>query len=515
MSVGLSGIIGAKVSTSDKMPRQHVSDSLTTSSQVYIDRKMREEPFRSGLVGVLAVTLKGDTLAEYGSLHKMIPASNMKLVSTGLALDGLGTNYRFITRLGYTGYISDGILHGDLYIIGGGDPTIASGDRMAPSADSLFSMWKAALTKAGIRRIDGLVVGDGRFFDGPIENENWSYNDIGTDYGTGGNGLCFSRNIQVINALPVSVGRNVNASVLSPATPWLRFRVNAVTAPSGVGDNLYLFCSDMAPVAELRGSLGLDKGQRNLKCANKFGAMTCAWNFYCFLKKNGISSLGAADVDSYGNVREEEKLVRDVAYVASRPAVGMDAITMIGEFKSPSLLEISKVTNERSDNFYAESLLRILSKERTGSASYDSCGVMVCRELKSLGVDCGTGARIVDGSGLARHNYVSPDFLCRFLKSMSLTGVASQYVSTLSIAGGSRMRGYPDAVRRRVRMKSGSMNGVLCYSGYIFPEAFSLSDKTLPDDTIVFSIMTNNIVDSQPEVRHFIDNLLCLLCKES
>ena len=86
----------------------------------YIDLKMKEEPFKSGLTGVLAVTLDGDTLISRNCLGKMIPASNTKLISTGLAIHGLGAGYRFTTRIGYTGHISDGTLHGDLYIIGGG-----------------------------------------------------------------------------------------------------------------------------------------------------------------------------------------------------------------------------------------------------------------------------------------------------------------------------------------------------------------------------------------------------------
>ena len=116
----------------------------------YIDLKMKEEPFKSGLTGVLAVTLDGDTLISRNRLGKMIPASHTKLISTGLAIHGLGAGYRCTTRIGYTGHISDGTLHGDLYIIGGGDTTLASGDKMAPERDSLFSMWKTALTRKGI-----------------------------------------------------------------------------------------------------------------------------------------------------------------------------------------------------------------------------------------------------------------------------------------------------------------------------------------------------------------------------
>ena len=84
-----------------------------TAAQKYIDIKMKEEPFKTGLVGVLAVTAKGDTIAEFNSPRKLIPASNTKLISTGLAIRGLGPSFRFSTRLGYSGYISNGTLRLD------------------------------------------------------------------------------------------------------------------------------------------------------------------------------------------------------------------------------------------------------------------------------------------------------------------------------------------------------------------------------------------------------------------
>ena len=74
------------------------------------------------------------------------------------------------------------------------------------------------------------------------------------------------------------------------------------------------------------------------------------------------------------------------------------------------------------------------------------------------------------------------------------------------------MKNCPDSLRRRVRMKSGSMNGVLCYSGYILPAGGVSSRGSFSEDTIVFSIMTNNIVDDSAAVRNFIDALLVKLC---
>lgn len=478
------------------------------AAQAFVEQKMTEEPFRSGLCGILAVTAGGDTLADYNSLHKLLPASNTKLITTGLAIRRLGPDYRFRTKIGYSGQIRDSILHGDLYIVGGGDPTIASGDRMALSSDSLFSVWKSMISKAGISRIEGHVIGDGRYFDGPIENDSWSYNDLGAGYGAGGNGLCFYRNIQEINAAPgMAPDDAAEVSVSYPETPWIDFRNISVTAPAGSGDNLYLFNTDLAPVAEMRGSLAIDKGQRKEECSNKFGALTCAWYFTKYLTDKGMAvTEGAADIDSYGNVREASTSGQDatgkVRLKACGPAIHADSLTIIGTFLSPSVKEIAAVTNLRSDNFYAEALIRMLSKECTGFASYDSCRAVIPGEIKSLGVDCGQGLVMVDGSGLARHNYISPDFFCRFLKAMSTN---ADYVRTIAHPGESRVRNLSRDDRLRIRMKSGSMNGVLCFSGYIS------SASGRPENDIIFSIMTNNCPDGQKEVKIFIDRLLSLL----
>lgn len=490
----------------------------------YIDLKMKEEPFKSGLTGVLAVTLDGDTLISRNSLGKMIPASNTKLISTGLAIHGLGAGYRFTTRIGYTGHISDGTLHGDLYIIGGGDPTLASGDKMAPERDSLFSMWKMALTRKGIRRINGRIIGDGRFFDGPIENDNWSYNDLGTDYGAGCNGLCFNRNIQTYRALPTSIGSPASVSVTYPQMPWMEFRNRSVTSAAGSGDNLYLFTTDLSTTAEMRGSLAIDKGERKESCSNKYGALTCAWQFAEYLKVNDIHAERVADIDNAGRIRTAPSWRKpsQKGLVVEGLAPAQEKITVIGKFLSPTIKEIAAVTNDRSDNFYAETLIRILAKERTGSASYDSCRVVIKRELDSLGVDSGYGIQMVDGSGLARHNYIAPDFFCRFLRAMSMSPAGKSYFNTLAGPGTGTMRysmkNQAGDLRQRIKMKSGSMNGVVCFSGYILPTAKNRAEPSegsfLPKNTIVFSIMTNNMPENESAVRRFIDRLLVILAEQ-
>ena len=231
-----------------------------------------------------------------------------------------------------------------------------------------------------------------------------------------------------------------------------------------------------------------------------------------------------ADIDNAGRIRTAPSWRKpsQKGLVVEGLAPAQEKITVIGKFLSPTIKEIAAVTNDRSDNFYAEALIRILSKERTGSASYDSCRVVIKRELDSLGVDSGYGIQMVDGSGLARHNYIAPDFFCRFLRAMSMSPAGKAYFNTLAGPGTGTMRysmrNQAGDLRQRIKMKSGSMNGVVCFSGYILPTAKNRAEPAegsfLPKNTIVFSIMTNNMPENESAVRRFIDRLLVILAEQ-
>ena len=103
--------------------------------------------FSHAAVGIQAVRGNGETLISAGKDKMLVPASNMKLISTGAALFSLGPDYRFSTTLAHDGHISDGVLHGNLYIVGGGDPLLGSKDS---SAVALSSVFEAAVASADI-----------------------------------------------------------------------------------------------------------------------------------------------------------------------------------------------------------------------------------------------------------------------------------------------------------------------------------------------------------------------------
>jgi len=491
-----------------QVPATHSRPEGKTKTQRYVEQVSQNDILNGSVFAVLALTQDGDTLASWNPGQRMAPASTLKLISTGAALHQLGAEFRYETRIGYRGTVKDGVLDGDLYIIGGGDPTIASKDSMATPRFFLFSQWKDMLNKAGIKQVNGFLIGDGRYFDGPIEKDKWSYQDIGTAYGTGGDGLCFYENALDIQVTAgTTVGAPVRARPSFPILPWMNYMYRGVTSKAGTGDELYLYTSDVYPFAEMRGSFAIDRRQKTEEFSNKFGAYTCAYYFCNYLKTNGVNvTSGPADVRN-GRIRTDLTNLTPGPYAAR-----VDDLTVLGSTISPTLLEIVRATHLKSDNFYAETLLRTLGRRLHHSASYDSSYVALNDVFRSLKVDA-SQVQIQDGSGLARHNYLSPDFFVQFLSAMMDSPVFGEYVGSLGQPGGryyeSRLSGEPGSIRSRVHYKSGSMNGVRCFCGYIEPSA---GDR---GDTIIFSLMTNNALASTGSVDAILDRIVALLASEN
>ena len=495
------------VSVSAQVPAARKA-AVKSKAQKYIELASKNDVLGGASFGVLAMTEGGDTVAAWNSGGRLVPASTMKLITSGAAMHQLGPDFKFTTRIGYSGTLKEGVLDGDLYIVGGGDPTVASKDSIALTKERLFAQWKGFLDKAGIKKINGRVIGDGRYFDGPIDRDTWSYQDIGTAYGTGGDGLCFYENAidMKVSAGP-SVGSAVSYIVSYPSLPWMKYGFFGKTGKTGTGDQLYMFTSEFQPYAEVRGSFAIDRKPKTEEFSNKFGAYTCA-HFFCeYLRSTGVEvSLGCADVRN-GRVRS------DLSSLANGPyAAKVDDLKMIGMSYSPSLKRIVRETLLESDNFYAETMFRILGRRLRHSASPDSCKAAMTDVLKKIGADP-SGQQIDDGSGLSRYNYVSPAYFVKFLSSMMDSPAFGDYIETLGQPGGrhyeSRLRGESESVKSRVHLKSGSMGGVRCFSGYIEPSVGSKAE------TIVFSVMTNNTLVPASKVDPVIDRIITLLASEN
>ena len=147
--------------------------AIAQSLQSSIQDIVNDPALSEAVVGICVRSGDGRTLAEIDADNMILPASNMKLISTGAALHTLGPEHQFETKIGHDGQILEGILKGNLYIIGGGDPTTCSKDSIATPQAELFCRWEHIIREAGIQRIEGYVIGDGRYFDGMPEHPSW------------------------------------------------------------------------------------------------------------------------------------------------------------------------------------------------------------------------------------------------------------------------------------------------------------------------------------------------------
>ena len=463
--------------------------------QQKVDQAVTKEPLKGAVVGVMVQDAAGHVLASREAGRRLVPASNLKLVTTGTALHALGPDFRFETGIGYTGTVEDGTLHGDVYIIGGGDPTLGVTDTVAVKPDALFWRWKSMLKDAGISRIDGRIIGDGRAYEGHLENTTWGYDDTGTYYGAGCNALSYYENAVDYLVSAGTADEPVNVTQRFPDTPWMHFSNRTSTGPKGTGNSLYLYTTDLAPYAEMRGTYSIDHKPKVEHFANKYGALTCAYYFWQNLRDTGWDiSGGYADIDRGGYVRGADFVP---AYKAGTPQV-------LGQSASPTLAKIVRQTNVLSDNFYAEAIFRQMGEKASGIAEYDSCRVAVYDVLENLMESDLAGIRLEDGSGLSRLNTASPAFLVSFLRSMTRTRGFDAFLASLPQPGEGTLNTLlpklAPAQKARIRVKSGSMDGVLCYSGYI------LDEQGKP--TRIFSLMVNGATEKTAVLRETLGSLI-------
>ena len=503
-------------------------------------------------VGICIRTLSGKVLREENAGLNFIPASNLKIVTAGAALKRLGADFRFETAVAYSGSVgTDGVLHGDLYIIGGGDPTLGSQAALAMPKDSLFSRWERAVRGAGIRSIAGSIIADSRRMPAEV-NGSWMYEDLGTYYGATCSALMFNENCLEITVAPgTGAGDEViicseNAGKIRsadsgrkqmlPNRPWMKIMNNCTTGPEGSGDKSYLLVSEFAAVGHLVGSYAVDRRAKTISYNDPFADFSCAYEFASFLSSNGIPCTAVTSTSAchptaifhntessahekcpgtYDNHDRKQSLGFETfdtsgSLTYSGHFTPQDSLTTITTTLSPRLSEIIRETLRVSNNLYAETLLRALGP----GGSTDDALKSEMSIIENMGVST-SRVRIEDGSGLSRKNSVSPGFLVSFLTAMSRQSCFGTYLRTFNNPGPDEHIFSTSAlgIRRRIRLKSGSMGGVLCYCGYILPQSNAISPagtskETSTGETIAFSIMINDSIQSTTRLRNYIESVL-------
>jgi D-alanyl-D-alanine carboxypeptidase len=184
-----------------------------------LEEILRSTGNRQGNWAVLAISLdRHDTLLALNPDRPMVPASNMKLLSTAAALHFLGPDYRYRTFLLADGLVEEGFLDGDLILYGTGDPTFS--ERFWPSKAGALDSLANQLLALGIREVRGDLVVDGSFFAGPDLHPEWKGEDLNDDFAAPVAALSFAENLVTVRV---------------EAGSWVGAHPSIFTDPEGAG----------------------------------------------------------------------------------------------------------------------------------------------------------------------------------------------------------------------------------------------------------------------------------------
>ncbi len=390
---------------------------------------------------------------SYNENLAFIPASTTKLLTTDTAMALLGGKFVWTTQLEYSGEIDEnGVLNGNLYIVGSGDPSLGTGKAGAATYSEITRDFKTAISEKGIKKITGDIIIQTAVFKENKRAElpsNIVWLEAGSYY------------------LPVGTTTDVN-----PRNEQL----NAKRGNPFQDTKRYFYISPYIKKMVFAEKFEGDPVNTKLPDAPAY----LANNLRTTLVKSGIVVTGKV-VSKMMDPDPEKRI-------------------MITAYKSPLLRDIVYDTNQRSDNALAESLLRMVGFQRDGDQTLETGKIVIREHLESVQFDT-NGLAIADGSGLSRSNMVTPIAQVKFLSELMKTSYYKEYFDSLPIGGqtGTLKRSFMGNGYGQIFAKTGTLNKVKTLAGYI---------KTRSGKTLPFSLMINNYAGSVDQVKSRMEKIL-------
>lgn len=426
----------------------------------------------------------GETLYARNPDQRLLPASNMKLVTLAAVIQRLGWAYRFETIVFAPTAPVGGSLNGSLYVKGSGDPTLGW-----PTASAMPTLraWARTLRAQGVVRVEGDLVGDADALGADRLGDSWSWDDLPYAYAAPYAGLTFHENTVAVVVTPgVAIGEPARIDV----------------EPSGSGLQV---SHDVATVVQ--------DGGVQVRVDRPLGTDA--------LRITGHVPLGSAPVVRYAAVPDPPLFFLQAFRLAlaaegievrghTRVGRGPDASAQAGEYPvrvvhhSAPLADVAVRFMKVSQNLYGEALFHALAPDPT--ATLASRRVAVNESLAALGIVT-ADLQVSDGSGLSRRNFVTPRTLVAVLQAMSSPAHREVFLRTLPVAGVDgtlerRLAG--TACTGRVRAKTGTLSHARGLSGYL---------ETATGRSVVFSVLANNHLQPTADIDAHVDRALLLLCQ--
>ncbi|MBT3923703.1 MAG: D-alanyl-D-alanine carboxypeptidase/D-alanyl-D-alanine-endopeptidase [Nitrospina sp.] len=416
---------------------------------------------------------RGESLFELREKQLFIPASNLKVLTTAVALETLGPNYRFPTRLFTDGILKGDVLEGNLYIKGYGDPKFVT-----------EQMWLLVneLKNLPLKKITGNIIGDDSFFDNQKRVKTWIKNPGAQAYEAPLGALSF--NFNTVQAY-VSPGRKAGSRpkiVIEPDTEYITLDNRARTLKPGSRNRLIVNRVDQKGFDEIAVSGGIRLNQPRAKY---FLNITEPTQYTLSALKKYLRHVG---IQFKGKTEK-----------GTVPEAAKEILTHESEPLSLALKGLNKFSN----NFVAEQIIKTIGAEKFGPPGTTLKGLKAIEEyLMELGYRPDQ-YKVLDGSGLSRQNRLSPQMFIDVLRHVKNDlGVYPEFVSALGVMGvdgnvKNRMRGMKSSGRARV--KTGTLNFVSALSGYF---------QSRDEESFAFSILMNGLKCSNARVKRLQDQII-------
>ena len=463
--------------------------------QTAVNTFVKSDYLKNALVGVAVIDQNtGKVIAGHNPDLALIPASSLKVLTTATMLELFGSDYRFKTEIQYDGTIDEeGVLNGNLYIKGYGDPSLGSHHvEEAEQMAVVIEKFVAAIKKAGITKVEGKIIGDGSYFSSIPNGRTWSWEDIGNYYGAGVWGLNLRENLfHLTFAQKSTIGLAPDIKSVEPIVPNLLLVNELQSADRGTGDNAYIFNIPYSYTAFIRGTIPIGGGVFTIKGAIPDGPFFAAYTLMKALEEEKVETSGWASSQFEQKRLNTTQGDRQTIY----------------SYQSPRLKSLIQETNLKSINLYCEVFLRMIGLQQRGEGSADA-GIEAMYdywENKGLNMDF---LFLKDGSGLSPRNGISAAQLANILRLIKENHKTyNDFYSSLSIAGKSGGLKYllkGTNAEGNLRAKSGGMERVRSYTGYT---------KTRSGQSLTFCMIANNFKGKSRVVRSGMEQLMAALSK--
>ncbi len=388
-----------------------------------------------------------ETVFERRADEPLIIASNTKLFTTAAALDRLGPGYFFETNVLLRGDLRGGSLQGDLAVVGGGDPNI-SGRHYEGDSLAVFRTWAHSIKDKGVQVIEGDVFLVHGYFEPPQVHPDWPKDQLSRWYEAPVEALSFNDNCILVRVWP---GKGIGAPArveTVPSLPLFRVRNSASTVGSSRQHKVIVDRVNGSNVITVAGSVF------------QHAAPVETW----VTVPDPLAYFAAALRQAF----EEEglRLTGRVLFSRHLPVAHWE---WAAGYRT-DLMTTAEVINKRSQNFFAESLLKLMGAELCGEGSWEAGRQVVEEFLEQLAIESGT-YELADGSGMSRKNRFSARQLTSLLRFMYFHPRGRDFLLTLPYSGEPGLkwerRLAEQPYRGNVFAKTGSLLGVSTLSGYI------------------------------------------------